>query len=179
MFNPALHTATNKPIGLINKPVDARTYFYDEATFLYRQYLNEAEVLGYLIGIQRVGQFSIIINTGGSIIDDVLTGGSNAEWWFKDGIEDEDLLLKGSTGPVELSFTAGTELPIVISSFQTIYSAYGNYPTILILNATTGDEITNPTINRSPITAPTTVTINAADDGMGNTDSDILIIIKQ
>lgn len=80
--------------------------------------------------------------------------------------------------PIALSFTTGTSLPITISSFDTTYAAYGDYPTILVLNASTGDEITNPTINRSPVTTPDTVTINAADDGTGITDSDLLIIIK-
>jgi len=97
-FNPSLFTATNKPIGLTGAPVDARTYYYDGVNFVFRAYVSTAEVLAYLLGNNRIGQFSIIINTGGTLVNGVITGGTNAEWWFKDGISDGDLVLKGSGG---------------------------------------------------------------------------------
>ncbi|OOQ57140.1 hypothetical protein [Mucilaginibacter pedocola] len=98
MYNPSLQTTTNKPIGLAGKPVDARSYFYDDVNFVYRPYLNTAEVLNYLSTPgSRTGQFSIIINSGGSLENGVITGGTNAEWWFKDSVADTGLLPKGSS----------------------------------------------------------------------------------
>lgn len=138
MYNPSLHTATNKPIGLTNKPVDARTYYYDTNNFVYRPYISQAEVLAYLIGQQRVGQFSIILNSGGTVLNGVITGGINGEWWFKDGIADGDLILKAVTGGAawgdisgaladqtdlslrlngdEVSIPAGSSRPFVVSA---------------------------------------------------------------
>lgn len=101
MYNPSIHTATNKPIGLTNKPVDARTYFYSTVTFSYRPYANTAEVLSYLVGDNRVGQFSIIIGTD--------------EYWFKEGVTDSDLVLK--TKPVIpkiINIPLATPVPILI-----------------------------------------------------------------
>lgn len=97
MYNPSVHTATNKPIGLTNKPVDARTYYYDSVAFAYRPYASTSEVIGYLIGNDRVGQFSIIVGTD--------------EYWFKNGIADADLILKDSSGgiaPISYAVAANT-----------------------------------------------------------------------
>jgi hypothetical protein len=84
-YNPSLHTATNKPIGLVNKPVDARTYYFDAATYTYRPYTDVTEVLTYLnSAVDRVGHFSIIVDT--------------VEYWFKDGVADADLIVKSNGG---------------------------------------------------------------------------------
>lgn len=97
MFSPAIHTATNKPVGLIGKPVDARTYFFDSTNLAYRPYVDTAEVLAYLnTAADRTGHFPIVINTGGSLSGGVITGGANAEWWFKDGVADGSLVAKGN-----------------------------------------------------------------------------------
>lgn len=99
MYNPSLHTATNKPIGLTGKPVDARSYFYDDLNYVYRPYVNAAEVLNYLTTpASRTGQFSIIINSDGILVNGVVTGGTNTEWWFKDIVTDDGLLIKASGG---------------------------------------------------------------------------------
>lgn len=82
MYNPSLHTATNKPIGITGTPTDARSYYYNTATFAYRPYASTDEVIGYLIGNDRKGQFSVIIGT--------------SEYWFKDGINDGDLVFKSA-----------------------------------------------------------------------------------
>jgi len=122
-FNPALFTATNKPIGLTGTPVDARTYYYDTTYFVFRAYVDTAEVLAYLIGNNRTGQFSIIINTGGTLVNGVITGGTNAEWWFKDGILDGDLVLKGISGnfvPEQTPEDTGTVLAF---SADTVYGS--------------------------------------------------------
>lgn len=101
MFNPSLHTATNKPIGLTNKPVDARTYYYDTTTFSYRPYTNTAEVLAYLVGTDRTGHFPIIIGTD--------------EYWFKDGIADSDLVLKSAGEAIPaFAIPAGSAIPFNI-----------------------------------------------------------------
>lgn len=147
MFNPAIHTATNKPIGLIGKPVDARSYFYDTTNFVYRAYVSTAEVLAYLdTASDRTGQFPIIINTGGSLTAGVITGGTNAEWWFKDGEADGNLVLKNAGGGgsvVMVPFTSVTTKTInwqtdIPPGFATTYAAiFGNmYPKPYVFNNT-------------------------------------------
>jgi lysophospholipase L1-like esterase len=79
-------------------------------TFVYQPLsFSTAEVLGYLTNSNatikaqyRSWQFPIIINTGGTLnnLTGVLTGGTNAEWWFKDGTADVNLVLKQSGGSV-------------------------------------------------------------------------------
>lgn len=100
-YNPANSTVSNKPYGMAQfGPTDARSYKYDSANFKWRPYVSTAEVLEYLyLPKYRSGQVSIIINTGGTLVNGVITGGTNAEWWFKDGTGDGDLILKQSGSP--------------------------------------------------------------------------------
>lgn len=162
MYNPSLHTATNKPIGLTNKPVDARTYYYDAGTFAYRPYASTAEVLAYLIGFQRVGQFSIII----------ATGGANAEWWFKDGIADADLVLKGSnSAAIPITITAGvTPMP------KTIPYTSSTYPRWNAVKTDTGEYD-----QTYPVTydmGAQQFVINAMDDGSGKALENYVLTIN-
>lgn len=112
-YNPSIHTATNKPIGLTNKPVDARTYYYDSASFSYRPYTSTSEVLAYLVNpSDRIGHFSIIVGT--------------SEYWFRDGVADGDLVIKeslpsgGLTGQA-LVKASGTDYDTVWFDFDTLY----------------------------------------------------------
>lgn len=82
MYNPSIHTASNKPYGVTGIPESARYWFYDDATFTYRPYSDEAEVLSYLIGEDRR---SATVQIG------------DVEYWFKSGILDADLVEKIST----------------------------------------------------------------------------------
>ncbi len=97
-YNASIHTATNKPVGLSGKPIDARSYYYDAVNFVYRPYVSTSEVLAYLdTAVKRAGHFSIIINTGGVLSNGVIAGGTNSEYWFKDGVADASLVKKSST----------------------------------------------------------------------------------
>lgn len=99
-YNPNLHVPTNKPVGIGQAiPTDGRSYYYDEALFKYRPYQSEAEVLAYLnTAASRTGQFSIFINDGTLESDGTFTGGTITEYWFKDGTDDADLIVKESGG---------------------------------------------------------------------------------
>lgn len=99
-YNPSLHAVINKSVGIAQAgPTDARSMFFDNANFVYRAYTSTAEVLSYLnISKYRTGNFDIIINTGGVLSNGVITGGTNAVWWFKDGVLPEHLIRK--TGDV-------------------------------------------------------------------------------
>jgi hypothetical protein len=84
--------------------------------------------------------------------------------------------------PTSIAYTAGATLPITLTSFQTSYSNYGNYPKfeVVINNGTNkGLDITSQaTISKGTATPPTTITINADDDGTGHLSDNILIIVK-
>jgi hypothetical protein len=104
-YVPSIHTVVSKPLGLTKTPTDARSYFYDAVHFVYRPYVSTTEVLSYLSSTNatlkaqyRSGQFTIIINTGGTLnsSNGVLTGGTNVEWWFKDGTDDASLVVKSA-----------------------------------------------------------------------------------
>jgi hypothetical protein len=94
-YSPSLHTTSNKAYGITGIPDDARSYYYDSTYFKYRPYVDTAEVLAYLdTPTKRIGHFSVIINTGGTLSAGVITGGTNVEWWFKDGVLDGSLVVK-------------------------------------------------------------------------------------
>lgn len=100
-YNPHLHTVTNKPIGPANAgPTDARSFFFEEGTtFKYRAYQSINEVFAYLNHSKyRVGNFPIFLNVGGVLNNGVFTGGVIAEYWFKNGTADSDLVIKGGGG---------------------------------------------------------------------------------
>jgi hypothetical protein len=84
--------------------------------------------------------------------------------------------------PTSIAYTAGATLPITLTSFQTSYSNYGSYPKfeVVINNGTNkGLDITSQvTISKGTATPPTTITINADDDGTGHLSDNILIIVK-
>lgn len=100
-YNPSEHTVSNKAYGVAqDAPTDARSKFYDKVNFRYRAYVSLAEVRSYLNQTKyRSGQFDIIVNTGGTLSNGVITGGTNAVWYFKDGTGDANLVKK--TGEVE------------------------------------------------------------------------------
>lgn len=95
-YNPALHITFNTSVGIAQAvPTDARSYFYDTVNYKYRAYVSTAEALTYLeVPKYRVGHFSVIVNIGGTLLDGVITGGENVEYWFKNGVADGDLVLK-------------------------------------------------------------------------------------
>ena len=95
-YNPTKGTASNKPYAPSQAvPTDSRTYFYDSINFVWRPYLNTAEVKSYLnLSKYRVGQFDIVVNTGGTLNSGVITGGTNALWYFKNGTADSNLVPK-------------------------------------------------------------------------------------
>jgi hypothetical protein len=98
VYDPSLHTVSNKAYGQAQAaPTDARTMFYDEDNFVYRAYTDTAEVKAYLsLAKYRTGGFDILVNTGGTLgLNGVITGGTNAVWYFKDGTDDDDLVIKG------------------------------------------------------------------------------------
>lgn len=104
-YLPQDSTASNKPYAVDGKPDGARTYFYDKgASFRYRQYISVEQCLEYLATEDnRRGHFGIIINTGGTIdANGYIVGGVNDEYWFKDGYEDENLVLKSANIPFEV-----------------------------------------------------------------------------
>jgi len=97
-YNPTDHSAQNIPLGAYDKPLDGKFMFYDKVYFKYRPFISNNEVLNYFIGDNRKGNFDILINTGGTLTEGVVIGGSNSVWWFKDGIADSNLNIKSSGG---------------------------------------------------------------------------------
>jgi hypothetical protein len=100
-YNPAVAGVTvNKALAVaVAAPTDSRSLFFDEVNLIWRPYVSSAEVLAYLnTPEKRFGNFPIIINTGGTLSGGIITGGTNAEWWFKDGVADGNLVLKTSGG---------------------------------------------------------------------------------
>jgi hypothetical protein len=98
-YAPNLHTVTNKALGIAQaNPTDARSYYYDPSLFIYRPYQSTAEAIGYLnLPKYRTGQFSIFVNSGGTLNPDgTFSGGTILEYWFKDGVADGNLVIKAA-----------------------------------------------------------------------------------
>lgn len=79
--------------------------------------------------------------------------------------------------PDTITVPISTALPIIID-YETNYSEHGDYPTIQIRSITGRDITSTSTIDYGAAIPLDTISINAADDGSGVTDSEILIIIK-
>lgn len=95
-YNPSRFTVSNKPYGPAQAfSTDARSMYFDPANQVFRAYVSTAEVLGYLNNPKyRVGAFDILVNTGGELNSGVITGGTNAIWYFKNCTDDTCLVLK-------------------------------------------------------------------------------------
>ncbi len=168
MYNPSVHTATNKPIGLTNKPVDARTYYYDSVAFAYRPYASTSEVIGYLIGDNRVGQFSMIVGTD--------------EYWFKNGIADADLILKDSSGVLEMSYAIPAGEPIL--QFIPNTGGFDELARLIVIDTVTNlrADITTPTLHYDGVSGNFDgwdVSLPVQDDGNFNTANPCVVWVKE
>lgn len=100
-YNPSKHIPLSKPMGAVNFPVDARTYFFDEVNFKYRPYVSVSEVNSYLSPqFRNVGLF-VVVNTGGTLSDGNITGGVNDVYLYKNGIGNSDLVLIADFSPIQ------------------------------------------------------------------------------
>lgn len=107
-YNPSLHTVTNKAIGIAQAtPTDARSYYFDASTFVYRPYANRAEILAYLnLAKYRTGQFSIILDSAGQ----------RWELWFRDGVTDGSLVYKNTIwGEIKGTLSNQTDLQTALN----------------------------------------------------------------
>lgn len=108
-------------MGITGKALDGRSYYHDTVNFTYRAYVSTAEVLSYLPSSDnRKGQFPVIINTGGTLTNGVITGGTNDEWWFKDGVADGNLVLKNSGAVAAPSISTKTSNYAILTGDDTI-----------------------------------------------------------
>jgi hypothetical protein len=101
-YNPSLFKAQNIPFATSDSPLNAKSLFYDAVNFKFRPFLNIAEVNSYFnILSYRDPTFDVIINTGGTLLNGVITGGVNDAYWYKDGTANGNLVLK--TNSVDLT----------------------------------------------------------------------------
>lgn len=88
-------------------PMDARTYFYDSVLEITRPYQNTDEVNDTITKAKfRKGHFPVIICVGGVLQPNgSFVGGTNTEYWYRDGVANGSLVEKGSggVGPADLS----------------------------------------------------------------------------
>lgn len=102
VYIPSKGSVTAKPIApSAGVPTDARSYFYDSLNFRWRPFLSIAEARSFLSSQNlRRGHFPVIVNAGGTVLNGVVTGGINSEYWFKDGLADSNLVEKKGGGGV-------------------------------------------------------------------------------
>jgi len=119
IYNPSDGTSSNKPYSLRGKPSVGRRYYYDKTggTFRWRQFLSiEEACLSLPLEDDRRGHEPLVINTGGTLLPNgYIEGGNNQEYWWKDGYENENLVLKipnnlpvGNVGDIIRVITEGT-----------------------------------------------------------------------
>lgn len=93
-YNPTNFTVSNKSYGLAQAATtDARSWYYDGANFVMRDYNGTSEVLSYLnLSKYRSGHFPIYVHSGGTLNSGVWTGGITLVYFFKDGTADGNLV---------------------------------------------------------------------------------------
>lgn len=133
-ISAAKFLALAKALYKTGSGIDARSQMLDTSTTpnLSRDYTSPQEVLDYLFNsnasiqaLLRTGGFAILINSGGSLLNGVISGGTRNEYWFRDGVADSNLVLKQAN--VDLSALATTQaLNYAINSLAPV-AATGNY----------------------------------------------------
>lgn len=88
----------NKPIATIGVALDRRSQLPVEEDFLSRDFISTTEAIDYYnTDYSREGGFSIFINSTGALQPDgTILGGVRQEYWWRDGVGDEDLVQKVS-----------------------------------------------------------------------------------
>lgn len=102
-YNPSNGTTLNKSIGLLGKPADLRTYKFIEGDFEQRVFITRNEILAeFDTSLKRQGHFFVVLNTGGSVVGNTVTGGTNEFMCWTNGITDNDLvpLTPGATSAI-------------------------------------------------------------------------------
>lgn len=86
------------------RPVDYKSQYDDTVNIKMRAFISTADAIHYVPVVQRYKGLTVLINTGGTLSNGVITGGTNAEYWWKDGTLDADLVVKqsGSTDTTAL-----------------------------------------------------------------------------
>jgi len=157
-YNPAQGTVSNKPYAPGQAvPTDSRSYFYDATNFLWRPYQSTTEVLSYLnLSKYRTGHFSIYVNPTGTLNGNgTFTGGTIAEYWFKNGTANGNLVLKQDSTKSNQSALVDTA-----SAIRSVMSARFN--PIAGTNMTITGTYPNLTFNASGGGGAVSITANTA-----------------
>lgn len=126
-------------------PTDSRSYYYDATLYKWRPYQSTAEVLAYLdTPAKRKGNFPIFIHSGTlDTTDGTFSGGSITEYWFKDGVNNSDLVAKTYTSvalPDDVYATvqaSGSAINGIVNGTDTfVYAALINRKVRLFRNKT-------------------------------------------
>ena len=93
-YTPNQHLQSSTATGFSNAtPTDARSMFYDNTVFKYRDYQSLTEVKSYLnLSKYRTGHFPIYVHVGGSLSAGVWSGGTTSTYCFQDGTADVNLV---------------------------------------------------------------------------------------
>jgi len=141
-FKPSDHLSLNKPIATDGKPEIARYCFYDKDLFIYRPFRTLEEVFLYF-PTEKSRKFlqSVLVNTGGTIENGVITGGTNEEYWWKDNYTNQGLVLKNITSTIVETEEIVGETPIgLIDGSNTDFISLFNFipeSLIVIVNGLT------------------------------------------
>lgn len=191
-YDPSLGTTSNKSYAVTGKPDGFRTYYADPSTGIQRPYQNKAEVLAWFDApAKRIGQFDIVINTGGTLSFGVIIGGTNEIYYFKNGQSDGDLVLKFGAEPVLIPYSAGSADPFFVDSLQTRTSidgvsvspaSFGAFLDFKVILQTGSVQIYQP--NLQPLISfasglPDTVTIPFGSGGSVTLDDYIILVTKK
>jgi hypothetical protein len=143
-------TPLNRPIALTGKPDGARTYLYDAVNFTYRAFVSLAEANAYITGNSRKGSFYVMVNTGGTLLNGVIIGGTNAAYWWRDGIADSDLIpmiaAAGSTntsvgGGFRLAINGTNNIKSIVADLGTFAAIDSATPNVIRISVDTTDFI--------------------------------------
>ena len=161
-YNPSIHTASNKPYGVTNKPDGARYWYYDTGSFAYRPYVNVAEVLSYLIANDRKGATVQI---------------GQVEYWWPNSSDLSDAgLVAKNTFPVVTQTIAAAQPDVYTLSVGELaaINTYSRYPNFVATIGGTPFPDIQPTYNGT-LGALTSVTVQLHSDGGGLNVDDTIV----
>jgi hypothetical protein len=109
-YNPSNGVPINKALSPAQSfSTDGRSLVFDSVNFKWRDYIDTGEVKYYLyLPKFRDGHFSIYVHNGGTLVNGVWIGGSTNEWWFRNGNNDTNLIIKQSVSNLDTTRTDTT-----------------------------------------------------------------------
>lgn len=123
-YNDSTRYVLDTTLNATGRALDTRSKYYDSTIAKERPYLSVAEVEECFPTVEsREGQFFVVINTGGTLTNGVVYGGTNQLWFWKEAngplqlwVSDINTITKASLGLDQVDNTSDINKPLSIAT---------------------------------------------------------------